>query len=272
MQKMDKQVIRKLTSGAPSRVVRPAPSLSELFHENTKITPSSGRELGLWTGYVGRSPMLRGLMSRPHKVFSLMDCVPLSEARPIGELEETICARRSVRKYTGGPLSQEELSRLLYFSYGVTDPRSHFRAVSSGGGLYPLDVYAFVLRVEGLARGLYHYDAEHHRLDQLSLREFESDLKSAAWLSDIDADNLSVLFVVTATFARTTVKYRDRGYRLVLMEAGEVAQNMSLMATRLSLGACVLGGFQDDALSRLLEIDGCDEAPLLLVAVGRHRQ
>ena len=269
--RLEKQVTRKLSGGPLQRGLRQPPSLSELFHENTKLTPTSARELGRWFGYVTRSPIVRTLMARPHKVYSLMNYVSLAKTQPVGELEEVIRARRSLRTYTGENLSAEELARLLYFSYGETDARSHYRAVASGGALYPLDLYAFVLRVEGLARGVYHYDAEHHRLDVVSLDECEPAMREAAWLSDIDADNLSVLFAVTATFVRSTVKYKDRGYRMVLMEAGAVAHNMCLVATRLKLGACTLGGFQDDALSKLLDIDGCDEAPLLLVAIGRPR-
>jgi hypothetical protein len=38
----------------------------------------------------------------------------------------------------------------------------------------------------------------------------------------------------------------------------------------MGLGACLVGGFHDDTVSRLLEIDGRDEAPLLPVVVGRR--
>jgi nitroreductase len=53
------------------------------------------------------------------------------------------------------------------------------------------------------------------------------------------------------------------------MEAGEVAQNMTLMATSLGLGALLLGGFIDNRLSDLLDVDGYDEAPLLPIVIGR---
>jgi nitroreductase len=56
---------------------------------------------------------------------------------------------------------------------------------------------------------------------------------------------------------------------MILMEAGEAAQNLCLIATSMDLGACLLGGFNDDLLSSFLDIDGVDEAPLLPVLVGR---
>ena len=271
MPKIEKHVIQRLAVGGFQSALHPAPTLSELFHENTKFTPSSARESGRLIAAVARSPLLRALMARPYKVFSLMDQVALGEARPSGELEEVITARRSTRTYSGESLSTHQLAHLLHFSYGETDRRRHYRAVGSGGALYPLELYAFVSRVDGLDSGIYHYNVEHHCLDVISRDEFGPALQSAAWLADVEADRMSVLFVVTAVFRRSTMKYKDRGYRMVLMEAGAVAQNMCLVATRLGLAACVLGGFQDDALSALLEIDGYEEAPLLLVAVGRPR-
>ena len=36
----------------------------------------------------------------------------------------------------------------------------------------------------------------------------------------------ALAIVVTAAFRRNTIKYHDRGYRMVLMEAGEAAQNL----------------------------------------------
>jgi nitroreductase len=44
---------------------------------------------------------------------------------------------------------------------------------------------------------------------------------------------------------------------------------MILEATALGLGSCLVGGFHDDTVSQLLEIDGVNEAPLLPVVVGK---
>ncbi len=52
-------------------------------------------------------------------------------------------------------------------------------------------------------------------------------------------------------------------------KAGEAAQNLFLIATCLDLGTCNLGGFNDDLLSELRDIDGLDEAFLLPVLIGR---
>jgi hypothetical protein len=67
--------------------------------------------------------------------------------------------RCSVRRFSGDTLSLRHLSMLLFFSYGVTryaDPQQRSyprRAVPSGGGIYPLEVYVLAFNVENLAPG-----------------------------------------------------------------------------------------------------------------------
>lgn len=271
MLKLEKQTIKKLASSGQPALDLKSP-LFEIFHDNTKLTPLSGRAYSNKVARILRSPAAQRLMANPYKIYNLQDKVELPQARPTNPLEESIAARRSVRSFSGEPIELEELSRLLFFSYGRTDPRGLFRAVSSGGALYPLELYVAVNRVNGLAPGIYHYDVEHHGLDVLRTDNDWKAVRDCTWLTDIkDPDNVAAIVFFTAIFRRSTFKYQDRGYRLILIEAGEAAQNMTLLATSMGLGSCLLGGFLDDALSTLLEIDGLDEAPLLPVVLGRKR-
>jgi SagB-type dehydrogenase family enzyme len=68
-----------------------------------------------------------------------------------------------------------------------------------------------------------------------------------------------------------TRKYADRGYRYAYIEAGAVCENIYLQAESLGLGTVVIGAFNDDALNRLLGVDGLAEAALLIMPVGWPR-
>lgn len=243
-------------------------SLYEVFHENTKLGRWTARAYSAWiTNYTrerrGRTPLQGG------KVYTLMERRALPPADARSPLERTIAARRSVRQFSGAPLCLGDLSRLLFFTYGSTDANGRLRAVASGGALYPLELYAVPLGVDGLDPGVYHYGPETGHLDVVRSGECLAALKDVVNWAGIDIDRASLLLVVTAAFRRSTIKYLDRGYRMILMEAGEAAQNLCLMATSLDLGVCLIGGFDDDGLSELLEIDGVEEAPLLVAVVGR---
>lgn len=243
-------------------------TLAEVFHENTKLTPLTSRAYGMRINQVTQNPIMKSLFEQPYKVYSLVDREELAGGAPRNEVERCILARRSERNYTGKPVTREELSRLLYFSYGLTGP-GRYRAVASGGALYPLEIYVFALKVEGLDPGTYHYDVEHHSLDAIERRDRSTELAEAVYFDTIDLGRTALVVVITALFQRTTIKYLDRGYRLILVEAGEVIQNLGLMVESLGLGGCALGGFQDDRLSHLLGINGVDEAPLVPFTVGR---
>jgi SagB-type dehydrogenase family enzyme len=273
MIQIERQVLKKFSGASLRATLRTRVSLSELFHENTKLTALTSRAYGAWIAQIGRSRTLTRLMSQAYKVYTLGEQVALDKTPPLNEIEEVIAARRSRRRYSGEAVSLQTLARLLFYAYGLTDPRQppnrHYRAVASGGALYPLELYAVALRVDSLDPGIYHYNVERHALDVVARVDRLEAFKECVWFEDIQIDDAAVLFFITAVFERSTLKYKDRGYRMVLMEAGEAAQNLALVAESLGFGACLVGGFHDDTVSKLLEIDGSDEAPLLPIVVGK---
>ena len=269
MVRSGRRVLEKLAHSSAKLGLEAKNSLYEIFHENTKLGPLTSRAYSAWILNFLRSHRAQQSIDQPYKIYTLMERRKLPPVEARTELEQTIAARRSIRRFSGAPLGLEELARLLFFTYGRTDRRGPFRAVASGGALYPLELYVVALTVDGLEPGIYHYGVETGCLDVVRPGESLAALKRLVAWEGIDIDNASLAIVVTAAFRRNTVKYLDRGYRLVLMEAGEVAQNLCLLATSMDLGACLLGGFNDDLLSDFLDIDGVNEAPLLPVLVGR---
>lgn len=269
MIEIERHALKKFADKGFRGAVKMEASLSEIFHENTKLTPLSSRAYGAWISQIGHSRVLTSLMAMAFKTYTLMDQVSLPSTTPRSPLENLIAARRSIRNYSGQAMTQEELARVLYYSYGITDKRRNWRAVASGGGLYPLEIYVLPVNVEGLENGVYHYNIEHNCLDTISRGDRLAEIKECIWFEDIHVDDAAALFIVTAIFERSTLKYQDRGYRMILMEAGEVAQNMTLVANSYDLGVCLVGGFHDNIVSKILEIDGSYEAPLLPIVVGR---
>lgn len=181
--------------------------------------------------------------------------------------EEVLERRRSIRDYATGPLTLDELSRLLYAAQGITSDRG-LRTAPSAGALYPIEVYAIVHNVVDLEPGLLHYAVNSHELERVRSGDLREALVAAA-LGQSHVGTAGVALVLTAIFQRARWKYRERTYRYVLMEAGHIAQNVYLAATSLGLGACAVGAFLDDQLNELLGVDGEAEAALYLVTVGR---
>lgn len=271
MLKVERRVLKKIAGAGIYRALQLESGLSEVYHENTKLAPLSARAYTQTIAQRGKTAAAQTLAANPYKVYSLMDQAELPPPGEPNELERVIAARRSTRRYTGEAVTREELARLLLYTYGKPVAGRARRPVASGGALYPLELYVVPLNVEGLERGwVYHYNADQHSLDIVRREDRWEEFRRIVWLADMeDVEKVSMVVVVSAVFARCTMKYLDRGYRLVLMEAGEVGHNLALLATSLGLGACLLGGFLDDQLSKLLDIDGVEEAPLLPVVLGR---
>jgi len=181
-------------------------------------------------------------------------------------IEQSLLERRSVRDYSGQPLTLQEISQLLWAAQGLTDPGG-FRTAPSAGGLYPLELYIVAGDVEGLAAGVYRYQPEGHQLVKTLDGDKRAELAEAA-LGQEWVEEGAVSIVFTAVYERTTGKYGDRGVRYVHMEAGHAAQNLCLQATALELGAVTIGAFYDDQISRLLNLPA-DERPLYVIPVGR---
>ena len=187
-----------------------------------------------------------------------------------GDIWEILRARRSVRGYAEAPLSIGALSRLVWAAGGETGRREHgfaFRTTPSAGALYPIDTYVSCRSVEGVEPGIYRYRAAGHLLEPVRAGDSSRDLAEAA-LGQAFVARAAVVFVWTALVERCTVKYSDRGYRYIYMEAGVASENVHLAATAMGLGSCAIGAFHDGAVDALVGIDGREEIALLMQCVG----
>jgi SagB-type dehydrogenase family enzyme len=187
---------------------------------------------------------------------------------------ETLLNRRSQREFTGDPISLETLSALLQHGCGTTGfapaygyTRLPLRTFPSSGGLQAPEVYLSIQAVESVSPGIYHYHPVDHVLELLEVGTYGSTLRNLA-LDQPWVETSSVVMIVTGYYERLRWKYQARGFRFMCMDAGFLGENICLTAQALSLGACAIAGFIDDALETLLGIDGEDEVPLLLICVG----
>ena len=229
-------------------------SVSELFHENTKLRRTAdGQVLG--SQLPPEASELHHALLHPWKRYATRVRMRLPRGlHPLrAPVELVIRARRSVREFSGAAITIEQLSYMLALSYGITgevlldDGISvrHQRTVPSAGALYPIEIYPVVMQVDGLQGGLYHYQPEEHSLEGLELRDLGSAIKEMVFYPEVVAQ-ASAIFLLVAIFQRSRFKYGERGYRFILLDAGHIAQNMYLVATALGLGAVAIGGFLDD--------------------------
>lgn len=188
--------------------------------------------------------------------------LPSPRLRGKFSLEEAITARRSVRSFSDVPLTEEEMSQLLWATQGITHPSGR-RTAPSAGAVYPLEVYV------ARSSGLWHYEPRHHTLTQSHNVDLRPSLHGVALGQDALIEAPAV-FVITAVTARMQTVYGKRAERYVLMEVGHAAENLLLQAVSLNLGGVLIGAFNDDWLDKILRLPRGEE-PLYLIPVGHPR-
>jgi SagB-type dehydrogenase family enzyme len=203
---------------------------------------------------------------------------PLVLRKPAGaasSFTDVLLARRTHRIFSQEALGLDQLSTLLYYTWGVTGymdvpllGRLPLKTSPSGGARHPGEVYVAALRVEGLKPGLYHYGSDGHSLDSISQRVSPSQVieycAGQQWTGDAAA-----LFIMTAVFARTMWKYPvSRAYRVVLTEAGHLCQTFCLVASSLDLAPFCTMALKDTLIESDLGLNGVDESVLYVAGVG----
>lgn len=194
--------------------------------------------------------------------------LPEVSPQPSLSLEQAIQSRRSLRRFTGKPMTLAELARLLHFSCGITDHRYGFRAAPSAGATYPIETYPVVNAVEGLEPGVYRYDVADHALRLMNSGDFRQQMVSSA-VGQSMMGKACVVIALAAVSERIGWTYGKRSYQYMCFEAGHIAQNIYLMAVAMGMGSCAVGAFDDDHYDRILGLDGTKESVLYLMAVGK---
>lgn len=202
--------------------------------------------------------------------------LPERDVSPLGAMLEN---RYSLRSYGGGPLTLEELSFLLWAAQGVKAVNQYrtLRTAPSGGARHPLELYAFVNNVAGLAPGAYHYLALEDKLERLGCRANQADQLTFALAGQEFAGHAPVCLVWTAVPYRSEWRYDSHGHKDILLDAGHSCQNVYLACEELGLGCCALAAYDQAAMDELLglssEVTDSREAEFTVYAccAGRPR-
>jgi len=196
------------------------------------------------------------------------DMISLPEPRQEGHmsLEEALALRRSIRSYANVPLSLNEVSQLLWSAQGITNEQG-FRTAPSAGATFPLEMYMMVNNVEGLERGIYHYNPVNNTLKLKHQKDVSAELTRAS-LSQSMVSDAGVVLIFGAVFERTESRYGERGERYVYNEIGHAGQNVHLQAAALDLGTVVIGAYRDDEVEQILQLSP-EVRVLYMMPVGK---
>ena len=192
---------------------------------------------------------------------------PLPAARDGNALIELMARRRTVRAAARPTITLKQLSDCLFAGMGITGETHNcvntlpLGMTPSGGARNPYEAYVYARNVEGLAPGFYHYSARDHDLGLVKTNRMPNPSQLVGgqeW-----ADEMPCMILLCASLGRTMWKYDDpNGYRVVLIEAGHIGQNIMLAATQHGLTACPTGALSHSAIRECLSLEGITDTPV----------
>ncbi len=189
------------------------------------------------------------------------------------DLRRAIDQRCTLRRYQEQPLTQEELSFLLWTTQGVksvTNRPVTFRTVPSAGARHAFETYLVINQVEGIKPGLYRYISLEHALLPKDMNEDIAEKIADACLQQNQVTKSAVTFIWVAVTERMYWRYGERGYRYLHLDAGHVCQNLYLAAEAINCGVCAIAAFDDDQLNEVLKLDGQELWAIYCGALGKR--
>jgi len=188
-------------------------------------------------------------------------------------LFDVLRTRRSRRDYPPETLALEDLGALLWSVQGVVESGRGYslRTSPSAGARHPLETTVMINRVADLAPGLYRYSPSAHRLVGTSDDGAVAGRLAAACLGQEMLRTCAAAFIWTAVIERGRWKYQQRAYRYIYLDAGHACQNLYLACEELGLGCCAVAAFDDDAIDKIIGVDGLEEFAIYLATVGHVR-
>jgi len=216
------------------RLSLPDDSPCELFHTATKLSPYQFRQWHYQQPPVTEHPAIAKWMQAPFKEYLSL---PQTELPP--------------------PASAAAQA-------GQVDAACLAALLQQPAEISSLELYLWVNAASGMMPGLHHYNKRTHRLESFPAA---GPLLPRAQLRRTMPEQLSVLILISGVFTRVRLQHGERGYRYMLFETGRVLERLRSTAAALHLALTLMPDFYDDAVNKLLGLDGVEESVLHLVGI-----
>jgi SagB-type dehydrogenase family enzyme len=192
------------------------------------------------------------------------------------DLIQAIGDRKSRRRFSNEFLTMNELAFLLWATQGQRNSgkgQPQFRTVPSAGARHSFETYLFINRVKTLPAGLYRFLPLSNELvlEYETDERFKNDLSKAVFGQRFVADG-AVVFVWTTVPYRMEWRYLESAYRVILIDAGHVCQNLYLACEAIGAGTCAIGAYDQEAMDALLKVDGMNQFTVYMAPVGKYAE
>lgn len=191
----------------------------------------------------------------------------LNESYEDYDFLSNIMKKRKSKIGTDKILSKETIFRIFYNSLAIKGNVSTYagwntiyRRYPSGGGLYPVKIFFISWNIKNLPNGKYFYDINNNTInklpDKISLSEI-INLNKMNFLKSIEEiKNKSLCHVYLISNTKNMFqKYGLLTFKLSLIEAGHIVQNLSLQSTKFNYDSLPICALNNDKILKCFDVE-----------------
>lgn len=195
----------------------------------------------------------------------------------------TLLKRKTTRVFEKKEkLSFQDFSTLIYYSFGIQGINDSYKEIPvlkktspSGGSLHPTEVFIFVLNVETLKTGLYHYFTMKNELvllKEYSIEEAKTKAYKFTAGQEYTANSAFMAFLSTRYY-RNFWKYMKHtgAYSVTIRDASHLCQTFYLVGSYLNLGTFTAAINQGD-VEEELGLDPYKHGICMMVGCGIEKR
>ncbi|MHB8566623.1 MAG: SagB/ThcOx family dehydrogenase [Nitrososphaerales archaeon] len=236
------------------------------YHEQTKHSELSIR--------IGSHSLDFANKPTPFKIYrSDLSSIPLPREFPQPKINTLDAIAPGSSGVVGENIDLKIVAELLFFCAGLTRKTRiggevyYMRAASATGALYPIELYLICKDLSGLKAGVYHFAPADFALTQLRSGDYSGVLSSIAG-DNADIISAPITVVFTSLAWRNAWKYEARSYRHWFWDSGVIAANLLATCNSEKHGVCLITGFVDSEIDKLLGLEDRKEAAIALLPIG----
>lgn len=159
-------------------------------------------------------------------------------------LTEALNNRRTAREFDGKDLSLQEMSNLLWATFGINREENKKRTAPSAMNCQEIDIYV------ATSNGVYLYNAQTHELKLIT----QGDHRKSFGTQDFVKQS-SIVFALIADYNKTR-KEMDKQKRInyAFIDAGYISQNIYLFAAANNMATVALGSFDQNEIDKIIHL------------------
>ncbi len=202
---------------------------------------------------------IKVLASEPEKKIGFSCSAGLKEPM---DYEKAVMSRRSKRNFIPKMLEKKKAVVMMEAAASLYRDKKG----PSSRAMAFLSLGVALQNTEGFDDGFYFFSEKGSSVLMMRQGQFQYSLSSVCldqqWIS-----GAAMIFLFMANLTGLEKAFGPRGYRLLLMESGRIAQRIYLAATGLFLGCCGVGALYDEEAQMLFNLNR-DSALFYVVSLG----